>query len=333
MRRFSTCIAVVALVGCGGTPPTAQESGATQEAQAEAAGQNGQGVWSQRAQLLDIRSEAANAFANGKLYVMGGLARGLESSTLTQEYDPATDSWQERAPMPAPLSHPNATAMDGKIYVIGGFLAQVHVGAQNAAFEYDPAADSWRTLAPLQVARGSVAVAALDGKIHAIAGRTPDRVTSAVHEVYDPATNSWSNAAPLPMARDHTAVAAVNGRIHVIGGRFDTPVDNTNLHDVYDPGTDSWTPGPPLPTPRSGGGSALYKGLIVVMGGECNDGRPFNETEAFDVETNTWRTLAPMPLGKLRFTATTDGESIYIAGGNPECGLAYSNKLVTFTLP
>ena len=82
MRRFSTCIAVVALVGCGGTPPEPAPA-ADQEAQAESAGPGGQGVWSQQAQLLDIRSEAANAFANGKLYVMGGLARGLESSTLT----------------------------------------------------------------------------------------------------------------------------------------------------------------------------------------------------------------------------------------------------------
>ena len=105
MRRFSTCIAVVALIGCGGTPPAEPEPGADQGAQAGSTSQ-GEGVWSQSEQLLDIRSEAANAFANGKLYVMGGLARGLESSTLAQEYDPATDTWQERAPMPAPLSHP-----------------------------------------------------------------------------------------------------------------------------------------------------------------------------------------------------------------------------------
>ena len=269
MRCFSTCIALVALVGCGGTPPAEPESAATEEARSESVSQGSQGAWSQKAQLLDIRSEAANAFANGKLYVMGGLARGLESSTLTQEYDPATDSWRDRAPMPGPLSHPNATVLDGKIYVVGGFLAQVHVDAQNAVFEYDPAADSWRTLAPLQVARGSIAVAALDGRIHAIAGRTPDRVTSAVHEVYDPATDTWSDAAPLPRARDHAAVAAVNGRIHVIGGRFNTPVDNTDMHDIYDPGTDSWSSGPPLPTARSGGAglklAKTFKPDIVTL--------------------------------------------------------------------
>ena len=293
----------------------------------------GLGTWSEKARLPDVRSEAANAFVNGKLYVMGGLARMQEASMLVQEWDPATDIWHDKAPMPGPLSHPNAAVLNGKIYVIGGFLLQVHAIAQNAAYEYDPATDRWRTLAPLKTPRGSIAVAALNGKIHAIGGRTPDRVTSAVHEVYDPATNSWTDAAPLPLARDHVGVAAVNGKIHIIGGRTNLPVDNVNRHDIYDPATNTWAMGPALPTARSGGASAFVRGNIVIMGGECNVVKPFDHVEAFNVETGQWRTLEPMPIGKHGITAATDGTTIYIAGGNPECGLSYSNRLVTFTLP
>jgi len=323
--RLWKVIAILTLAGCGATAYA--QTGALQGPS------RGLGTWSEKARLPDIRSEAANAFVNGKLYVMGGLARMQESSTLVQEWDPATDRWRDKAPMPGPLSHPSATTLNGKIYVIGGFLLQVHAIAQNAAYEYDPVADRWRTLAPLKTPRGSIAVAALNGKIHAIGGRTPDRVTSAVHEVYDPATNMWSDAAPLPQARDHVAVAAVNGKIHVIGGRTNLPVDNVNRHDIYDPATNTWTAGPPLPTPRSGGASALVRGTIVVMGGECNLVKPFDQTEAFNVETGRWATLEPMPVGKHGITAATDGQLIYIAGGNPECGLSYSNRLVTFALP
>jgi N-acetylneuraminic acid mutarotase len=143
----------------------------------------------------------------------------------------------------------------------------------------------------------------------------------------------WSTGAPLPKARDHFATAVANGKIHVIGGRFNLPVDHTNMHDIYDPATNTWTSGPPLPTSRGGGAAAFYKGLIVVMGGECRDFKPFNETEGFDVATGRWRTLAPMPIGKHGITGTTDGQVMYIAGGNPECGLAMSSRLVTFTLP
>jgi hypothetical protein len=291
------------------------------------------GTWSEKARLLDVRSEVASAFVNGKVYIIGGLARNQEASTLNQEYDPATDIWRERRPMPQPLSHPNATVLNGKIYIVGGFMAQVHVAAQDAVFEYDPVADTWRTLPSLKVARGSVGVVAVNGKIHAIGGRTIDRVTSAVHEVYDPATNAWTSAAPLPKARDHFSIAAVNGRIHVIGGRFNLPVDHTNMHDIYDPAKNTWASGPPLPTSRGGGATAYYKGMIVVMGGECRDNKPFNETEGFDVATGQWRTLNPMPIGKHGITGTTDGQVIYIAGGNPECGLSMSSRMVTFALP
>ena len=270
----------------------------------------GLGTWSEKARLPDVRSEAANAFVNGKLYVMGGLARMQEASMLVQEWDPATDMWRDKAPMPGPLSHPSATVLNGKIYVIGGFLLQVHAIAQPAAYEYDPATDRWRALAPLKTPRGSIAVAAVNGRIHAIGGRTPDRVTSAVHEIYDPATNMWTDGAPLPLARDHVGVAAVNGKIHIIGGRTNLPVDNVNRHDIYDPATNRWSMGPPLPTARSGGASAFVRGNIVIMGGECNVVKPFDQVEAFNVETGQSRTLEPLPIGKHGITAATDGTTI-----------------------
>ena len=328
MGRVLMGVALLAGLGWSGVWLERQLSAASQAPQPGAAG-----TWGEKARLLDLRSEVASAFVNGKVYILGGLARNQEASTLNQEYDPATDIWRDRRPMPFPLSHPNAAVLNGKIYVIGGFLAQVHVAAQDSAFEYDPVADSWRILAPLKVPRGSIGVAAVNGKIHAIGGRTVDRVTSAVHEIYDPATNMWSAGPPLPKARDHFATAVANGKIHVIGGRFNLPVDHTDMHDIYDPATNTWTSGPPLPTSRGGGAAAFYKGMIVIMGGECRDFKPFNETEGFDVATGRWRTLTPMPIGKHGITGTTDGQVMYIAGGNPECGLAMSSRMVTFTLP
>jgi N-acetylneuraminic acid mutarotase len=291
------------------------------------------GAWGERSRSAEFRSEAATAVVNGKLYLMGGLARGQESHTLTQEFDLATNMWRERAPMPGPLSHPAAVTLNGKIYVVGGFLAQVHAGAQNAAYEYDPAADRWRTLAQMKGPRGSVALVVANGRIHAIGGRNPDRKTLTIHEIYDPAANRWTEAAPLPQPRDHLFVAFADGKIHVIGGRVDTPVDNVARHDIYDVASDTWTSGPPLPTPRSGGAAVVLKGVIVVAGGECNNLAPFDTVEGFDLKTGRWRTLAPMPVGKHGINAATDGQTMYIGGGNPECGMSFSDRLITFTLP
>ena len=167
------------------------------------------------------------------------------------------------------MTHAGVVGFNGKLYAIGGFTKDVHVGALDFVFEYDPATDTWRQLAPLSSPRGSVGVAVVDGKIHAIGGRGLDMVTVTTHEVYDTSTGKWSKAAPLPTARDHMGVIVVDGKIHVIGGRTADNTDNTNLHDVYDPATNSWQSAAPLPTARSSGAAAYYHGLILYAGGEC----------------------------------------------------------------
>src|SRR5438128_921607 len=322
MRRF-VILVVLMIIACLMTAVLARPQSA------------GQGKWSEKARLPEPRGEVAVASVNGKIYVLGGSARGRDDQPLNEEYDPATDRWRERAPMPRGLSHAGAAGMNGKVFVVGGFTRNIHMGALDVAFEYDPANDSWRTLAPLKSPRGSVGVAALNGKIHAVGGRGVDTVTVATHEVYDPVTGKWSELAPLPKARDHLAVIAVDCRIHAIGGRLNTTVDNTGMHDVYDPATNSWKSAAPLPTPRSSTAVTLYKGLILVAGGECNNGKTFVENEAYDPKTDRWQTLtAMMPLGRHGFRAVSVGNYAYFPGGAAGCGGgAVSNTMLTFSLP
>ena len=97
MRRFSAVTGLFAFILMAGWHVDAgAQTGALQGPS------RGLGTWSEKARLPDIRSEAANAFVNGKLYVMGGLARMQEASMLVQEWDPATDMWRDKAPMPGP---------------------------------------------------------------------------------------------------------------------------------------------------------------------------------------------------------------------------------------
>ena len=321
MRRF-VILVVLMIIACLMTAGLARPQSA------------GQGKWSEKARLPEPRGEVAVALLNGKIYVLGGSARGRDDQQLVEEYDPATDRWRERAPMPRGLSHAGAVGMNGKIYVAGGFTRNVHMGALDVAFEYDPASDTWRTLTPMKSPRGSVGVAALNGKIYAIGGRGVDTVTVSTHEVYDPATNKWSDRAPLPKARDHLAVIAVDGRIHAIGGRFNATVDNTGMHDVYDPASNSWKSAAPLPTPRSASAVTFYRGLILVAGGECNDRKTFIESEGYDIKADRWVSLASMATGRHGFRAVTLGDLAYFAGGAAGCGGGeVSDTLLTFSLP
>src|SRR5215210_3519195 len=117
MRSVSTLVVLVVLVALVGAVASPRVH-AQLPPPAPSGPPAGPGMWAEKTHT-EPRAEVASAFANGKLYVFGGLARGLEASTLTQEWDPTTDKWRDRAAMPGPLSHPNALVLNGKIYVAG----------------------------------------------------------------------------------------------------------------------------------------------------------------------------------------------------------------------
>jgi N-acetylneuraminic acid mutarotase len=280
-------------------------------------------------------NEVTVAAVAGKLHVMGGSVLGFTGPYHVQ-YDPSNDSWRPRAPVPRSLDHIGSVELNGKIYLIGGFVGGgVHRDGQNTAFEYDPASDTWRILAPMKAGRGSVGVVAFDGKIHAIGGRSPDNnVTVATHEVYDPATNSWKELAPLPKARDHAAAGVMDGKIYFAGGRFGPSTDRTGMLDIYDPKVNTWTSGPAMPTARSGLAGTVYKGVFMVLGGEMPPTGTNPENEAFDPKANAWRTLAPMPAGRHATAAAVLGDGVYLAAGSLRPGSGQvTDQTIVFTMP
>jgi hypothetical protein len=296
------------------------------------------GTWSMAGQTTTARTEIAVTEIGGKAYVMGGGALGRQDSPMAQEFDPASGGrWRDLAPMPKGASHVGVAALNGKVYVAGGFTRNVHMDPLDQFAAYDLLTNTWQTLTPLSTRRGSVGLAAVGGKLHAIGGRTPDTKTVTMHEVYDPATGKWTAAAPLPTARDHLGIMVVDGKIHIFGGRLDDIVDNVGLHDVYDPATDTWQSAAPLPTKRSAGAAVLYRGLILYHGGECKDPMTratFDEFEAYDPKTDSWRTLAKAPTGLHGHAAVAAGNTAYFIGGNAGCGGDQpSSAIYAFRLP
>ena len=303
--------------------------------------QGSMGTWSTAAPLPQPRAEHSVVGLDGKIYaIAGGIPKsggtGMRNdgaSTLVEEYDPATERWRTRAPLPRALTHVGLAALDGKIYAVGGFLGDVHQQAQAGAFVYDPATNQWSTLPSLPAPRGSVGTVALNGKIHAIGGRDPTDQVQATHEVFDRVKRTWTSAAPLPLARDHLSAVVVDGRIHVIGGRTGDYTAVTAYHDVYDPATDTWSQASPMPTPRSAMAATVYENMIVVFGGECRGGKTFSENEGYDLATGEWKTLKPAG-GRHGFGAATIAERAYFVAGAHGCGSnEVTKELLVFTLP
>jgi Kelch motif len=64
----------------------------------------------------------AAAVIDGRLYAIGGRIDGNYSRNLStnESYDPATDRWEQRAPMPTARSGIAAAVLHGRIFVFGG---------------------------------------------------------------------------------------------------------------------------------------------------------------------------------------------------------------------
>src|SRR3989338_694596 len=252
------------------------------------------GVWETRAPFPLEATEVAAAAVGDKVYVVGGLTPAGSSNRLFI-YDAFTDTWREAAPLPLPggVDHANLTALNGKVYFVGG----IRIGSDfvtGRTFEYDPAANTWTERASMPTPRGASGVAALDGRIYVAGGLTAsDSVNN--FEAFDPAANSWVVLPSMPTARDHLTAQAVGGKFYAIAGRRN---DNLRANEEYDPATNRWTVRAPIPTARGGLGSGTIGGRIQVFGGEGPSGTPegtFRQNEEYDPATNTWRSLTPMP--------------------------------------
>jgi N-acetylneuraminic acid mutarotase len=299
------------------------------------------GAWRPAAPAPIKRTEVAAAAVGGKIYVVGGFEEPSLGNVLNfaitpvvEEYDPSTDRWTARAPMPVGLHHVGIGVAGGRLYVIGGYKQSgLSVwGPVASVYMYDPAADAWSERAPMPTARGALAVALHEGKLYAIGGYE-GRANSAAVEAYDPVQNSWTSRAPLPTPRDHLAAAAAAGKVYAVGGRLKGDYHrNLSVAEVYDPNKDRWSKTADLPTARSGITAAEAGGRLYVFGGEGADGT-FSENESYDPSRDAWQTMAPMPTARHGLgSAVVDGR-IHVISGGPSPGGSFSNVNEIFLPP
>lgn len=151
------------------------------------------GRWSAIADAPTARNSAAAAVIDGCLFVVGGRQAIKQADgslrqvnvPVLEVYDPKTNRWTVRAPMPRAQGGLAAAAHGGRLYVFGGEQWVPQQKVFDNAWVYDPASDRWSVLPPLPTPRHGLGAATLGNRIHVIGGGT--RVggdhASAVHEV------------------------------------------------------------------------------------------------------------------------------------------------------
>jgi len=198
-------------------------------------------TWTRKADMPTKRTFLCTCAVDGEIYAIGGVTAGVPGAdrnpSTVEVYDPATDTWTRRADIPTPRSMAATSAVDGKIYVIGGVMGSVGGSGMSTVEEYDPATDTWTRKANMPTGRKGLSTSVVNGRIYAIGGFTGMATTFSTVEEYDPATDTWTKKAEMPTARGFSPTSVVNGIIYSIGGSDKCwPWTATSTVEVYEIG-------------------------------------------------------------------------------------------------
>jgi RNA polymerase sigma factor (sigma-70 family) len=241
------------------------------------------------------------------------LQNSLFSSPQSQ-----SGKWTKKADMLTARWGLSATAVNGKIYAIGGASDWGDV-YYSTVEEYDPVTDKWTRKAYMPTARLYLSTVALNGKIYAIGGNMMTN-PSAVEE-YDPVKDKWTKKTDMPTGRYGLSTCTVNGKIYAIGGGFGWSVDKFfSTVEEYDPNTDTWVKKADMPTARAGLSTSVVNGKIYAIGGsnkvmDMNDYAGLSTVEEYDPINDKWTKKADMPTARLGASAITINDKIYAISG------------------
>ncbi len=246
--------------------------------------------WESRAEIPTPRHGLDANVVNGKIYLIGGLVpwndfpngnadiyTTSKLTNVTEVYDPATDTWATKSPIPYAASYYASAVLDNKIYIISAHHTETQIEPEPLIQIYDPETDSWSIgSAPpyaVEMAGGATVTGMTPQRIYVIGGRQSG-MEVAYNQAYNPENDSWSLGAPLPTGRYGLAVAVVKDKIFAIGGLSGFLYASvwTNINEVYDPLKDEALPStlnPELeheffPTLSVLAGSAILFGVVAA---------------------------------------------------------------------
>ena len=285
-------------------------------------------TWAKKASMHEPRGGLGVAVVNGKVYAIGGSNQsGLYPANIrggfvgtNEEYDPVTDTWTYRSPMPTPRSDFAIAVYNNKIYCMGGVVGTEKVDVVFSRFVtsavnevYDPATDTWETKAYRPNAGMFMQAVVVDNKIHVIDGH--------FNEVYDPENDSWTTKTPMPLpAEDYGPSGSneytlflLNNKLWIVG-QFSSRFIN------YDLSEDTWSDGSLLPEydfySVAGGmttGSNAPKRFYLFLG--IRGWVPSAVTLVYDPVNNVWTGGKSILTNRIHPGIAVVDDKLYVIGG------------------
>ena len=295
--------------------------------------------WVSKASMHVARSDLGVAVLNGKIYAISGTtesgyipnnegndykAKGWITN-VNEEYDPLTDSWSFKTPIPTPRYNFAITAYQNKIYCMGGIInwhsGNISYTAVNEV--YDPARDSWETKAPMPIATSAQANV-VGGIIYLVGGGSDDTITQA----YNSSTDSWAIKKSMPTASNSPPPNTLSTLFSVV---LDNKVyvmsysGHSSLNWVYNPVNDSWR-SEISSSPRFLKEGNWWSQAAVATTGIMATKQiyvffaryPYSTylpNSAYELSVGTWMAAASVPTYRQNFGVVVLDDIIYAIGG------------------
>jgi hypothetical protein len=288
-------------------------------------------TWVAKAPMQQARAGLGVVAVNGKIYAIGGthaagtyppdVFRGFFLGT-NEEYDPETDTWTTKAPMPTPRDYFAIAAYKNKIYCIGGAVGYIVHESHNSFHSYnssginevyDTVTDTWETKAPMPDEGMHIQAHVVNGKIYVI--------DWSFVFVYDPESDSWTSKTRMPPPYPQFwPVSVVVGNKIIVTGEFSVEYVRVQKVMIYDTETDSWSEGKTGPTVIVKGAAGATTGVyapqkVYVLGRLGEAPNPTGTNQVYDPETDTWSTATAVPASRSDFGVVVVNDRLYVIGG------------------
>ena len=178
----------------------------------------------------------------GCLYYIGGRKDETELSDKVQKYNPATNRWQEVAPLSIARRGVCGVTDRNYLYAIGGVSGDECL---DVVERFDPEENCWNRVASTIEKKAFSCAAEVRGKVFLFGGFTgrSRSYASIKIELYDPATNVWTGIESMDAPKVSFKAVSFKGDVFVIGfWGTDDPDALQCLLQVYNVDQSEWRP-------------------------------------------------------------------------------------------
>ncbi|MCO1335773.1 hypothetical protein MO867_15660 [Microbulbifer sp. OS29] len=196
--------------------------------------------WVSAPKLPQPMAESVYATIQENIHLLGGKSPNTPSSnTDTDRHFLLINNrhWESAAPASIKRNSAAGTAIDNRIYVIGGRQSnRSGYKARNLSFAeaYDPSLDKWEPIRPLPQALAGLTAAPLNGSIIVTGGEKfgplgnwKTGTAFSTIWIYNPISDQWSTGGHMREARHGHGAVSIGSNLYIIGGAGKVGPQNT----------------------------------------------------------------------------------------------------------